>query len=200
MPLAEQIGSQLQYLRRYARALTGSQSSGDAYVAAMLETVIESPASFDLTGDPKVECFRIFSHLWNSIKANSVPEAADTEWEQVASKKLDRITPMARQVFLLQAVEGFTTQEISKIVGASQDDVVSLLNQASSEIAEQVMSEVLIIEDEPLIAMDIEALVSDLGHTVTGIARTHKEAVALAMKKPPGIVLADIQLADGSSG
>ena len=58
----------------------------------------------------------------------------------------------------------------------------------------------MIIEDEPLIAMDIEEMVTGLGHSVTGIARTHKEAVALFNKKTPGMILADIQLADGSSG
>jgi CheY-like chemotaxis protein len=58
----------------------------------------------------------------------------------------------------------------------------------------------MIIEDEPLIAMDLESLVESLGHGVTGIARTHREAVALAGKKQPGLILADIRLADMSSG
>ena len=58
----------------------------------------------------------------------------------------------------------------------------------------------LIIEDEPLIAMDIESLVQSLGHSVNGVARTHAEAIAAVKKKQPGLVLADIQLADGSSG
>ena len=58
----------------------------------------------------------------------------------------------------------------------------------------------LIIEDETFIAMDLETLVESLGHRVLGIARTHTEALALARKKTPGLILADIQLADGSSG
>ena len=61
-------------------------------------------------------------------------------------------------------------------------------------------TDILIIEDEPLIAMDLEALVEGLGHNVTGIARTRTEAVKLAAEKRPGLILADIQLADGSSG
>src|SRR5205809_6555630 len=48
--------------------------------------------------------------------------------------------------------------------------------------------------------MDIEALVESLGHNVIGIARTHSEALALAKQKRPGLILADIQLADNSSG
>ena len=61
-------------------------------------------------------------------------------------------------------------------------------------------TDVLIIEDEPLIAMDIEQMVESLGHRVVGTARTHKEAAALFGKTHPKLVLADIQLADGSSG
>ena len=42
----------------------------------------------------------------------------------------------------------------------------------------------LIIEDEPLIALDIQTLVEQLGHDVTTIARTHTEAVRAALKAP----------------
>jgi CheY-like chemotaxis protein len=63
----------------------------------------------------------------------------------------------------------------------------------------QVASKVAIIEDEPLIAMDLENLVESLGHQVVGLARTKAEAVALARSARPGL-LADIRLADGASG
>ena len=59
---------------------------------------------------------------------------------------------------------------------------------------------VLIIEDEPMIAMDLESIVEGLGHRVTSVARTHGEAVKAVGQHKPGLVLADIQLADGSSG
>ncbi len=58
----------------------------------------------------------------------------------------------------------------------------------------------LIIEDEPMIAMDLEALVEELGHNVVFNARTQREAVAAIKHHTPGLVLADIRLADGSSG
>ena len=38
--------------------------------------------------------------------------------------------------------------------------------------------EVLIIEDEPLIALDLREVVEELGHSVVGVARTHAEALA----------------------
>ncbi|MCT6872054.1 MAG: response regulator, partial [Bartonella sp.] len=64
----------------------------------------------------------------------------------------------------------------------------------------QVATRILIIEDEPLIALDIEQMVESLGHQVVGIARTRNEAVAIFNQEKPGMVLADIQLADNSSG
>jgi DNA-binding LytR/AlgR family response regulator len=60
--------------------------------------------------------------------------------------------------------------------------------------------DVLVIEDEAIIAKDIELIVSDLGHRVIGPARTQEEAVSLALKTRPAVVVADVKLADGSSG
>lgn len=186
-------------LRRYARALTGSQTSGDAYVAAMLETLIADSSVFNSESDPRVESFRVISSLWSSLSINTEMMPSD-HWERAAGRKLEAITPRARQAFLLVSVEGFSLDETATILETDEADVSDLIAQASKEISEQVRTEVMIIEDEPLIALDIETLVTDLGHGVTGIARTHTEAVKLANESPPGLILADIQLADGSSG
>ena len=97
-------------------------------------------------------------------------------------------------------VEGFTESEIAEILSVDKSEVGGLLEQASIEISRQVATDIMIIEDEPLIAMDIEQMVETLGHRVTGIARTHKEAVKLFDETKPKMILADIQLADGSSG
>ncbi len=110
------------------------------------------------------------------------------------------MTPASRQAFLLHAVEGFSLDEIASILEVSAADADELIDSAGREIAAQVATDVLIIEDEPIIALDIESLVRDLGHEVTGVARTHAQAVKMVMARRPGLVLADIQLADGSSG
>jgi CheY-like chemotaxis protein len=54
------------------------------------------------------------------------------------------------------------------------------------ELAAEIATDVLIIEDETFIALDLEGLVESLGHRVLGVARTHSEAVALAKAKRPG--------------
>ena len=67
-------------------------------------------------------------------------------------------------------------------------------------MADSTSGSVMIIEDEAIIAMDIESIVAEMGHRVTGIARTRDEAVKLGKADVPDLILADIQLADNSSG
>jgi DNA-directed RNA polymerase specialized sigma24 family protein len=196
MSLAESIAPHLPYLRRFARALTGSQESGDAYVVAVLETLIADPKSFPEDQMRRIGLYKCFLKVWNSISVNRAAAVPKTQ----ADRSLEAITPLPRQAFLLASVEGFTTPQIAEILECSPDAVTKLIAEAGSQIAEQTATEVLIIEDEPLISMDLEALVKGLGHRVSGIARTHREALAEVKKAKPGLVLADIHLADGSSG
>ena len=196
MSLAETIAPHLPYLRRFARALTGSQESGDAYVVAVLETLVADPQSFPQGQMKRVGLYKCFLKVWNSISVNQEPAVPKTQ----ADRSLEAITPMPRQAFLLASVEGFTTQQIAEILDCTPETVTQLIEEAGTQIAEQTATDVLIIEDEPLISMDLEALVKDLGHRVSGVARTHREALAEVRKRKPGLVLADIHLADGSSG
>ncbi len=201
MSVAEVIGPHLPYLRRYARSLTGSQASGDNYVVAVLEALIADPASFETNLPPRVAVYRVFTKVWNSVSVNHGTDGGGDDIEKSTSeRRLEAITPAPRQAFLLVSVEGFTPSETAQILDVAPAHVTELLQLAGSEIAQQLAANILIIEDEPLIAMDLEALVVDIGHRVQGIARTHKEAVAEVAKNPPTLVLADIHLADGSSG
>jgi DNA-directed RNA polymerase specialized sigma24 family protein len=201
MSIAETIAPHLPYLRRYARSLTGSQQSGDNYVAAVLEALITDSSVFDKSLSPRAALYRAFTKVWNSIAVNRAPEEPQqTSEKSLPERRLESITPLPRQAFLLVSVEGFTTAEAAQILDVTPAHITELLQMAGAEIAEQLSADVLIIEDEPLIAMDLEALVVDIGHRVQGVARTHKEAVAEVEKKAPSLVLADIHLADGSSG
>ncbi len=200
MSVAEVVGPHLPYLRRFSRALSGSQKSGDAYVEALLEMIVADPSTISASTDPRVSLYGLLCGLWESISLNlSASEPAD-QWEKAAQSKLASIEPRPRQAFLLTAVEGFSIPEAAEILRTHEDGVTELLDEAAREIGTMMATDVLIIEDEPLIAMDIEDIVTRLGHRVTGVARTRGEAVKLAQKARPGIILADIQLADGSSG
>lgn len=197
--MSKAIAPHLPYLRRFARALAGTQAAGDAYVAATLEVLIEDPSLFDNSLDPRVALYRTFLGLWNSVDINLKPEfPADSA--SAVDRKLESITPLPRQAFLLCSVEGFAVPEAALVLNVDTDKVDELIDVAGREIAAQVATDVLIIEDEPMIAMDLESIVEGLGHRVTAVARTHAEALKAVNKEKPGLVLADIQLADGSSG
>ena len=199
MPLSKMIAPHLPYLRRFARALAGTQNAGDAYVAATLEVLAEDPSLFDVNLDPRVALYRTFLGLWNSVGINLKADSM-AHGETAVDRKLEQITPLPRQAFLLCSVEGFTPDEAAVILNTSPSNIEALIDDAGREIAAQVVTDVLIIEDEPMIAMDLESIVEGLGHRVAGVARTHKEAMSAVEKERPGLVLADIQLADGSSG
>ncbi|WP_342642683.1 response regulator [Rhodoligotrophos ferricapiens] len=200
MPLTEKIAPNIPYLRRFARALCGNQSSGDAYVAATLEAIIADPSSFPSDQDPRVALFKTFLKIWQSLEVNQREDGPGASPAAMAERRLEQLPPRPRQAFLLTAVESFSPDQVQTILDVSPEELDELLDTAGREIARQVATEILIIEDEPIIAMDLEALVEGLGHSVLGIARTHKEAVGEVQKKRPGLILADIQLADGSSG
>ncbi|MEQ9643238.1 MAG: response regulator [Alphaproteobacteria bacterium] len=196
MPKSTLIAPHLAYLRRFARALSGSQASGDRYVAAVLEAIVSDPDVLDDRLHIRVALYRLIVTIWDSVSGADVA----TPHEAGADRSLDSMMPRTRQVFLLTAVEGFTVAEVAAIMSTDEDEVHALIAAAGEEIASEIATRVLIIEDEPLIAMDIRSLVEGLGHEVTSVARTHDAAVKAARDDRPGLILADVQLADGSSG
>ena len=198
MSVSQSIAPHLPSLRRFARALSGSQESGDAYVVALLEALVENPSIFPLDIDPKVALYQIFLKIWNSVDANAFP---NLKFENSDAVRLQTLTPKPRQAFLLLSVEGFDVGAIAKILETDLEDVAALIATADHEIANQLEpADILIIEDEPLTAAHLQELVQSLGHEVTGIARTHRDALKLAQDRKPDLILSDIQLADGSSG
>ncbi|UVO51640.1 response regulator [Sphingomonas sp. SUN019] len=201
MSLGQQLAPHLPFLRRYGRALTGSQSHGDKYVRATLEAIVAAPAEFPRDVDPRLGLYRTFQAIWASTNfEDDADDGFGDDQESIARARLSRMTPLSRQALLLTAMEGFTPEDTAYLIEVEPAEVESLVADALSEIENQTRARVLIIEDEPIIAMDVETIVRDLGHEVTGVAVTRDEAVALAMQDRPGLVLADIQLADDSSG
>ena len=138
--------------------------------------------------------------MWNSVGINQQPNRSPEAWETKVQSRLANMPGMAREVFLLSAVEAFSISEIAQIVRKSESEVERLKDQALTEISEMMACDVMIIEDEPLIALDIEDIVTSMGHRAVGVARTRTEAVKMAELRKPNLILSDIQLADNSSG
>ncbi len=200
--LSDRIAPLLPYLRRHARALTGNQEAGDAYVAATLESIIAAPGEFPKI-EPRIGLYKTFHVIWSSVSVGAEiaePGPAVQAAERVAAKRLSQLTPLNRQALLLTVMEGFSIEETSVILNLGPEVVGDLVAQAVAEIDRQTTTSVLIIEDEAVIAMELEQIVSNLGHHVLDVATTRDAAVRTAREGRPGLVLADIQLADGSSG
>lgn len=196
--LSRSIAQDLPYLRRYARALTGSQASGDAYAIAAIEAVLADPRPVLSAISVKVGLFATFHDVWQN--ADSPVSAAEHNLAAAAQQHLARLTPNSREALLLQTIEGFTPTEVAAILRVTEAGATALVERAFAEMADSILGKVMVIEDEAIIAMDITAIVEAMGHSVTGVARTRSEAVALAAAQAPDLILADIQLADNSSG
>jgi DNA-directed RNA polymerase specialized sigma24 family protein/CheY-like chemotaxis protein len=202
MALAHAIAEHLPYLRRYARALCGTQKSGDAYVRACLEAIVADTSVLEPAGSPRVALYRLFHTLWDSANVDTHGGVAGARDHAAGGveKRLGQLTPARRQALLLTAMEGFNVSDTARILNVSEEDVKQMVGQAVREISNQPSTKVLIIEDEPIISLDLQSIVREMGHSVAAIATTRDEAVRAARKTEPGLVLADIKLADGSSG
>ncbi|MFC4724845.1 response regulator [Glycocaulis abyssi] len=188
------VFAHLPYLRRYARALAGEQQRGDKLVQLALEKAVAGEVTLNTALAPRIALFRVFH--------DASPEAdmVGADAQRGPDSRLQRLEARSRQALLLTAMEGFTPQEAGQVLALPEAEVESLVARAHGDIELALKTRVLIIEDEPVIAADIEAIVGDLGHEVCAIATTRSEAIAEAARHQPGLVLADIQLADNSSG
>jgi len=196
--LAESIAQHLPALRRFARLLTGSQQAGDAVVARVLQAIAADPAIFPPDLPPRLGLYQCFLEALTRRYRDSGPQPGligDT-----AARTLAALTPESRQAFILVTVEGFSHAETAQILQMSERRVGELLAEAGADIGRQIATDVLIIEDEAIIALDLKRILVGLGHRVVAIARTRADAVKAAAKTKPGLVIADIRLADGSSG
>ena len=201
MSLGAKVANQLPYLRRYARALTGSQESGDTFVKATLEAALLDDDLQASLEEGRIPLYRAFNKIWSAAHVEVVPvDELAGEHEAAALDRLARITPLSRQALLLTTLEEFSPHDAGVIMGLDTEEVESLVSEAIAEIDRESATSVLIIEDEPLISMQLEDLVRSLGHDICGTAATRTQAQEVVAEKTPGLVLADIQLADGSSG
>ena len=199
MSMTQTLAPHLPYLRRYARALTGSQRSGDAHVRAALQALLTGDESLTEGVPPRVGLYRLFHAIWES-GAEHYDDSPDASLGKTPENRLRALSASKRAALLLTAVEAFSPEEAAFIIDESPEEVEKAILDAQKTIDSQLASRVMIIEDEPIIAMDLENLVTELGHKVVAVASSKDEAVAKAHSERPGLVLADINLGEGGSG
>jgi DNA-directed RNA polymerase specialized sigma24 family protein len=196
--LSDKIATELPYLRRYARALTGAQTSGDNYAIATLEAILSDRSIFDDNASVRVSLFRCFHAIWSSAGAPDIEDSTGVLGK--AQAHLSTLTTNTREALLLSTLEDMSVADIATVMEIDREEVRHLIGVARADMEKSIAGQIMIIEDEAIIAADLQEIAIGLGHGVTGIARTRKEAVALGAAQRPDLILADIQLADNSSG
>jgi CheY-like chemotaxis protein len=199
MKMSEKLAADLPYLRRFARTLTGTQNSGDAYVRATLTAIMEGEASLREDFPPRMALYHLFHTIWSSA-GGQLDEGTPAKGNPSPEERLLALPGDLREALLLTAVEGFTVVETCMILGQTVDAVAQAISSTQGEIEKQLSSRILIIEDESIIARDLANIVGDLGHEVVAIAPTHADAVKHMKEHQPGLILADINLGAGGSG
>jgi CheY-like chemotaxis protein len=176
--------SALPYARRYARALTGSQGDGDALVAEALKSGLTTEGAGSSVRDARIALYGAIGRL---AGARGEEEAAPIGREP-------------RMLLLLTSLEELDIADAAAAVGVSPERAAAELSSARERLRSGIAARVLIIEDEPIIALDLQQLVESAGHEVVGVAASEEEAVALAESEKPSLVLADINLGEGGDG
>ena len=202
MTMTQTLAPHLPYLRRYARALTGTQSSGDAYVRAALSALLSGEQTLATNVTPRAALYRLFQAIWSSASGHLDEDVPEREIDSRASpeERLQSLEGSKRAALLLTAVESFNLEEAAFILDETPEEIERAITEAQRNIDHQLTSRVLIIEDEPIIALDLENLVTELGHKVVGTANSRDQAIAKAHAEKPGLILADINLGEGGSG
>lgn len=193
-----QILSQLPSLRRYAGFLTGSDEKGDALVTATLEGILAGKIALCADAELRIALFRALHDVWEppdeiSVKSSSGVRHRGDRFEDIVS-------PIERAVLILTRLEGLFVSEAGYVLRMDVGIAQRRLDWAESKLEHLLDRRILIVEDNILLAMELEELIASLGHRPIGPATTRAEAVNLAMRKRPHLILSDIQLRDGTSG
>ncbi len=165
----------LPYARRFARAVTGERDRGDALVAQVLH------------GDLPELPVRL--SLYAAIARAAPPPREETG-----------LSAVQRQILLLTALEDLPLPEAARVVGLTPEAAAREVEAARGALRAVTATDILVIEDEPIIALDLKRLVEACGHRVVGLAASEADALRQAEAKRPGLILADINLGRGGDG
>ncbi|MGK7865410.1 PhyR family response regulator anti-anti-sigma factor [Falsiroseomonas sp. E2-1-a4] len=178
----------LPYARRFARALTGSQSRGDGLVAEALRGELAVPeGAREGRLLARLALYRAICRI-----SGDSPDGADGQG--------DGLSRPQRMLLLLTSLEELEPAQAALALSIPTDEAMAHVEAARGHLRAGAVARVLIIEDEPIIALDLQQLVEAAGHEVVGIAASEDEAVAIAAAERPTLVLADVNLGAGGDG
>jgi CheY-like chemotaxis protein len=177
---------------------------GDEYVRICLELIVAEPARLEADGNLRVALFKAFYAAWSAFNKIERDGAEDpVSIAERLEQGLAALPAVERLVLLLVVVEDLALEDVAWILDLSPDATRAHLASARANLRQEVELPVLIIEDEPLIAMELAQIVREMGLAVASIVARQEDAVTAAGSGETtelGLVLADIQLQDGGDG
>jgi len=201
---ARRLMAQLPYMRRYGRALTGSMTHADDLVTCGVEAALTEPEAYELDSSDELAQRRRLYGLMNrlfdadgGIPSTPPPTATPNHPIETA---LASLPELERRIFLLVSLEELSTVQAADVLGDSVETVREALGRAQTAMREQLVANILIVEDDAIIAYDLTETVLAMGHKVCGTAATMEEALATAAANQPSLALMDLRLAHGGSG
>src|SRR6202046_5598196 len=143
MTISSPIAPHLPYLRRFARAVSGAQTSGDAYALATLEAIVADTHALRKDLEPRVALYQVFLRVWGSVafgaegrtgeESQLQPTNATSVGLQRGVERLEALTPRSRVAFVLSAIEGFSTEQIALALGCTAKEAEDMLHTADVE-------------------------------------------------------------------
>ncbi len=182
----------LPYLRRYARALTGTTGRGDALVTRTLEWYLDADDAQSLSRGA------LYRHL-NQLQDQGTVAPAVAPYHPVETA-LMALDETDRRLYLLVNLEDLPVSDAAAVLGLPPEEAMERLTHARERVRARLTATILIVEDDAIIAYDLAETVRGMGHIVCGNAATMDEALALAAEHRPTLALMDIRLADGDNG
>lgn len=199
MSQSSELSPHLPLLRRFARLLLGSQRAGDVLVLSTLQALSANKRELQSNSDIRLSLYRTLMRVWRSVESYNLP-TLDRNPSEASGEGMPQLRELSRAVFLLRQLEEFRRDQVMALLDIDDATYDAAAALADEEVSYLLATDVMIIEDELLIAAELENILHKLGHSVSSIVRTAKQAVKAAHRHPPKLILSDIQLADGSSG
>ncbi len=184
----------LGVLRQLSRAAFADRLLGDELMRLTMARVALDPASSSASVD---DLAAAFIQSWRAASKGGRGASVPFSNASLAGA-LPPPPDDARLLLLLVDVLGFTPQEGGRILGVRAP--LPMLRDARDALSVRNGAKAVIIEDDPLIAADLKAIVEELGVTVVGLARSAQEAITEITSARPEIVLADYNLEGRATG
>ena len=199
---ARQLQAHLPYLRRYARALTGATDRGDDLVTRCVEVAMMAPTRFGLADESRVPLYALLNLLFDEEGTDGSREGGGrpAPSPHPIERALSQLPELERRVYLLVALEDLSLPDVAQVLHITPADAVQRLTRARNGVRGALTQRVLVVEDNPILALEIGSLVTDMGHVVCGTAANEREALELAEVERPTLALLDVRLADGDNG